>query len=200
VDAVECAVAFQEGMAGHNSERPDREPIEFRIGVNLGDIVVDGDDIFGDGVNVAARLEGQAPKSGILLSAVMHAQIKDKIGVAFFDAGELSLKNIEAPVRAWCWGSDGSTPQAPNKVPAASSEIPSIAMLPFTNMSGDPEQEFFADGLVEDIITTLSKLAGLRVQCRGVDLLGKGPDLPSPGSNERTCNASACLLAEGARA
>ena len=174
VDAVECAVAFQEAMANHNSARPGREPIEFRIGVNLGDIVVDGDDIFGDGVNVAARLEGQAPKTGILVSDAVHAQIKGKVGVAFLDAGELSLKNIETPVRAWRWGGDGSPAQAPKKAPTDSDEVPSIAVLPFANMSGDPEQDFFADGLVEDIITTLSKLAGLRVIARNSSFVYKG--------------------------
>jgi adenylate cyclase len=102
-------------------------------------------------VNVAARLEGQAPKSGISLSNVVHAQIKGKVDVAFSDAGEVLLKNIDTPVRVWRWGGDDSTPQAPKRVRAASSGIPSIAVLPFANMSGDPEQDFFADGLVEDI-------------------------------------------------
>ena len=99
VDAVECSVVFQKAMADHKSAWPEREPIEFRIGVNLGDVVVDGDDIFGDGVNVAARLEGQAPKSDVLVSDAVHAQIKGKISVAFMDAGELTLKNIDSPVR-----------------------------------------------------------------------------------------------------
>src|SRR6266404_1643274 len=117
VDAVECAVAFQEAMGGHNRARSGREPIEFRIGVNLGDIVVDGDDIFGDGVNVAARLEGQAPKTGILVSDAVHAQIKGKVSVAFIDAGELTLKNIATPVRVWRWGGDGSPAQTPVKAP-----------------------------------------------------------------------------------
>ncbi len=174
VDAVECAVAIQRAMADHNSARPGRKPIEFRMGVNLGDIVIDGDDIFGDGVNVAARLEGQAPKSGILVSDAVHAQIRGKVGVAFMDAGELTLKNIETPVRAWRWGGDGSPAPAPAKAPPGPGDIPSIAVLPFANMSGDPEQEFFADGLVEDIITTLSKLAGLRVIARNSSFVYKG--------------------------
>jgi adenylate cyclase len=174
VDAVECAVAIQEAMVDHNKARPGREPIEFRIGVNLGDIVIEGDDIFGDGVNVAARLEGQAPKSGILVSDAVHAQIKGKVGADFRDAGDLTLKNIAAPVRAWRWAGDGSPEQMPAKAPPAPSDIPSIAVLPFANMSGDPEQEFFADGLVEDIITTLSKLAGLRVIARNSTFAYKG--------------------------
>ncbi len=174
VDAVECAVAIQKAMANYNSARRGREPIEFRIGVNLGDIVIDGDDIFGDGVNVAARLEGQAPKNGILVSDAVHAQIKGKVGVAFMDAGELTLKNIETPVRVWRWAGEGAPAGTPASPPSGPSEIPSIAVLPFANMSGDPEQEFFADGLVEDIITTLSKLAGLRVIARNSTFVYKG--------------------------
>ncbi len=174
VDAVECAVAIQEAMANYNNARPDGEPIEFRIGVNLGDIVIDGDDIFGDGVNVAARLEGQAPKCGILVADAVHAQIKGKVGVAFVDAGELTLKNIETPVRVWRWAGDGSPARAPAKAPPGPGETPSIAVLPFANMSGDAEQEYFADGLVEDIITTLSKLAGLRVIARNSTFVYKG--------------------------
>lgn len=174
VDAVECAVAVQQSMASRNSSRPGPGPIEFRIGVNLGDIIIEGDDIFGDGVNVAARLEGKAPRGGILVSDSVYAQIKGKVGVAFTEAGELRLKNIATPVRAWCWASDGSAPGVPERAFPVSSELPSIAVLPFTNMSGDPEQEFFADGLVEDIITTLSKLAGLRVIARNSSFVYKG--------------------------
>ncbi len=174
VDAVECAVAIQQAMADHNSSRPGREPVEFRIGVNLGDIIIDGDDIFGAGVNVAARLEGQAPKNGILASDAVHAQVKGKIGVAFTDAGELTLKNIETPVRVWRWAGEGAPAGTPANPPSGPGEIPSIAVLPFATMSSDPEQEFFADGLVEDIITTLSKLAGLRVIARNSTFVYKG--------------------------
>ena len=173
VDAVECAVAIQKAMADRNGSRTGVEPIEFRIGVNLGDIVIDGDDIFGDGVNVAARLEGQAPKSGILVSDAVHAQIKGKVSVAFRDAGELALKNIKTPVRGWRW-TGGGAERTPVDALSGPAELPSIAVLPFANMSGDPEQEFFADGLVEDIITTLSKLAGLRVIARNSTFVYKG--------------------------
>ncbi|HJS33093.1 MAG TPA: dihydrodipicolinate synthase family protein, partial [Alphaproteobacteria bacterium] len=137
VDAVECAVAIQKAMASRNGTRPDLEPIELRIGVNLGDIVIEGDDILGDGVNVAARLEGQAPKGGILVSEAVHAQVKGKLGVAFTDAGELRLKNIETPVRAWRWTGDGSAAGVATKAIPAPGEMPSIAVLPFTNMSAE---------------------------------------------------------------
>jgi len=185
VDAVECAVAIQETMADHNNARPGREPIEFRIGVNLGDIVIDGDDIFGDGVNVAARLERQAPKSGVLVSDAVYAQIKGKVSVGFLDTGELTLKNIGAPVRAWRWAGDGSPAQTPAKPPPGPNDIPSIAVLPFANISGDPEQEYFADGLVEDIITTLSKLDGLRVIARNSTFICKGRAVDVRAAAER---------------
>ncbi len=174
VDAVECALAVQTAMTEHNGARTDGEPIELRIGVNLGDIVIDGDDIFGDGVNVAARLEGQAPRNGILISDAVHAQIKGKVGVAFLDGGKLTLKNIAAPVRAWRWGGDNPAAPAPETAAAAPAGLPSIAALPFANMSGDAEQDYFADGMVEDIITTLSKLAGLRVIARNSSFVYKG--------------------------
>ena len=174
VDAVECAVAIQKAMASRNASRPEGEPLEFRIGVNLGDIVIDGDDIFGDGVIVAARLEGEAPRGGILVSDAVHGQVKGKTGVAFTNAGELRLKNIAAPVEAWSWAGDGPAACVPEGARAVASDVPSIAVLPFSNMSGDPEQEFFADGLVEDIITTLSKLAGLRVIARNSSFVYKG--------------------------
>jgi adenylate cyclase len=174
VDAVECAVAIQRAMSEHNAAPAGGEPIEFRIGVNLGDIVIDGDDIFGDGVNLAARLEGQAPKGGLLVSDAVHSQIKGKVGVSFRDAGALSLKNIAAPLRAWRWLGEDSSTRSPAKAPPAPSEIPSIAVLPFANMSGDPEQAYFADGLVDDIITTLSKLGGLKVIARNSTFAYKG--------------------------
>ena len=174
VDAVECAVAFQRTMTFLRGAQTGREPIEFRIGVNLGDIVIENDDIFGDGVNVAVRLENQAPRGGVLISDSVHAQIKGKTEIDFADAGALSLKNIAAPVRAWLWTGDG--PAFPVLAEAATNslDVPSIAVLPFTSMSGDPEHEYFADGLVEDIITTLSKLAGLRVIARNSSFVYKG--------------------------
>ncbi len=188
VDAVECAVAIQGAMAAHNATRTGLAPIEFRIGVNLGDIVIEGDDIFGDGVNVAARLEAQAPRNGILVSDAIHAQVRGKIGVVLEDAGELALKNIAQPVRVWRWGGEAGAPQSarpaavlpesgpngPESGPAAGADMPSVAVLPFTNMSNDPEQEYFSDGISEDIITDLSKVTGLMVVARNSSFTYKG--------------------------
>ncbi|MDH3666032.1 MAG: adenylate/guanylate cyclase domain-containing protein [Paracoccaceae bacterium] len=173
VDAVDCAVAVQRAMTGFNEARQD-QPIEFRIGINLGDIVIDGEDILGDGVNVAARLEAEAPRGGVLVSDSIHAQVAGKSAISFADRGPLTLKNIAAPVRAWSWR-DGKEPHAEMpQEPATPTDQPSIAVLPFDAMSGDPDQEFFADGLVEDIITTLSKLSGLRVIARNSTFAYKG--------------------------
>jgi len=173
VEAVQCAVAVQKAMAERHLNGPGEKPMSFRIGVNLGDIVIDGDDIFGDGVNVAARLESQAPAGGVLLSDAVHAQVKGKVDLAFADAGEIALKNIEQPVRVWRWG-EGAAAASSAKPAALRSGKPTIAVLPFTNMSTDPEQEFFADGLVDDILTTLSKLSGLNVIARNSSFAFKG--------------------------
>ena len=170
VDAVECAVSIQTAMAEFNAGRAGQEPVIFRIGVNLGDIVIEGDDILGDGVNVAARLEPLAPRGGILVSDAVHAQVRGKVEVSFADAGELDLKNIALPVRAWIWGGDGAL----SDVTAHHDDLPSVAVLPFNNMSGDPEQEYFSDGISEDIITDLSKVAGLMVVARNSSFAYKG--------------------------
>ncbi len=174
VDAVEAAIATQQAMAEYNSARPGHEPVNLRIGINLGEIVVEDGDIFGDGVNVAARLEAKAPRGGVLVSDSVHAQVRGKIDAEFADAGEYELKNIDAPVRAWRWGCRGEEPGPAAAVPPVSDGRPSIAVLPFDNISGDPEQDVFADGLVEDVITTLSKLAGLRVIARNSSFAYKG--------------------------
>ncbi len=190
VDAVECAVAIQSAMTMRQARA---EPIELRIGVNLGDIVILADDIFGDGVNIAARLESHAPRNGVLLSDAVHAQIKGRVSVTFLDAGELALKNIAAPVRAWHWGGDIRAPAqtppptapAQNLAVAPPAPVPqaSIAVLPFTNMSGDPEQEYFSDGISDDIITDLSKISGLLVVARNSSFAykGKSPDIRAVG-------------------
>ena len=175
IDAVECAVAVQRAMAERNLSA--KRPVEFRIGINLGDIVVDGDDILGEGVNIAARLESQAPRGGVLASDVVHSQVNGKVGVTFVDAGEVSLKNIDRPLRVWRWGGgEASLTAAPAARARLSAEAdkPSMAVLPFTVMSNDAEQEFFADGLVEDILTTLSKLSGLSVIARNSSFAYKG--------------------------
>jgi adenylate cyclase len=174
VDAVECAVAVQRAMSELNlaAERP----VKFRIGINLGDIIIEGDDILGDGVNVAARLEGQAPPGGILASDVVHAQVAGKVGVTFIYSGEISLKNIERPLRVWRWDGNEAAPRTGPlfKFTGPDADKPSIAVLPFAVMHNDPEQEFFADGLVEDILTTLSKLSGLSVIARNSSFVYKG--------------------------
>src|SRR5262249_2723268 len=169
VDAVECAVAVQRAMAERN--RGADRPIAFRIGINLGDVVVEGDDIFGDGVNVAVRLESQAPPGGIPVSDFVHSQARGKAGVEFRDVGEVRLKNIDRPLRAWRWGGDDARTRSRL---GEQRDKPSIAVLPFAVMSQDPDQHFFADGLVDDILTTLSKLSGLTVIARNSSFVYKG--------------------------
>jgi adenylate cyclase len=174
VDAVECAIAIQGAMGERNASTV--RPVRFRIGINLGEIVSDGDDILGDGVNIAARLESQAPLGGILTSDVVHSEVRGKVSVSFIDAGEIRLKNIDRPLRTWRWDSDKAGTSAPlsNFTAPLPDDKPSIAVLPFAVMGTDPEQEFFADGLVEDILTTLSKLSGLSVIARNSSFTYKG--------------------------
>ena len=160
IGAVKMAAEAQQAIAQRNSELPEDRRIEFRIGVNLGDVVIDGDDIHGDGVNLAARLEALAEPGGICISAAVYDQVRDKLDMPFRDMGEQNVKNIDRPVRVWQWvagtapGSAGS-PASPS--PLALPDKPSIAVLPFDNMSGEMDQEYFADGLTEDIITELSR-------------------------------------------
>jgi TolB-like protein/Tfp pilus assembly protein PilF len=164
VDAVRCAVDVQRGMAKRNAAVPPNERIEFRIGINLGDIIKDAGDLFGDVVNVAARLEAVAEPGGICLSDDAHRHVRNKLDVAFDDAGEQRLKNIERPIRVFRVRDRGiAAGQRPPLVPP---DKPSIAVLPFQNMSGDPDQEYFADGIVEDIITALSRFKALFVIAR----------------------------------
>jgi adenylate cyclase len=164
VDAVRCVDEVQTAMAAYNAEvEPDRR-IEFRVGVNIGDIIVDGKDIFGDGVNVAARLQELAAPGGICVSGRVQEDVRGKLSIAFEDAGEQQLKNIPWPVRIFRAGPAGATPLA--RVALVSADKPSIAVLPFTNMSGDPEQEYFGDGMAEDIITDLSRMPWFLVIAR----------------------------------
>jgi len=177
VDAVRCAVDIQRGMRERNSDIPAEKRIQFRIGINVGDIIIDGDDIYGDGVNVAARLEALADPGGITVSRVVHDQVQDKLGFEFDDMGEQSVKNIARPVGVHRVHLTEQLPRsnAPaGKTDRAASERPSLAVLPFANMSGDPEQEYFADGISEDIITGLSKLRWFFVIARNSSFAYKG--------------------------
>ena len=169
VDAVRAAVETQQAVSEHNADLPQDKRMEFRVGINLGDVVVDGDDIHGDGVNIAARLEGLAAPGGICISGSVHEQVRDRVDFTFEDQGEREVKNIDRPVRVWRWVHDtvASLPEAVGaKQLRPLPDKPSIVVLPFTNMSRDPEQEYFSDGISEDIITDLSKVSGLFVIAR----------------------------------
>jgi len=188
VDAVRCAVVVQKGMEDRNTNLPERERIRFRIGINLGDVMVDEGDMFGDGVNVAARIEALAAPGEICVSASVREQIGEKLPIGFADFGEHSVKNIARPVRVYrvekaieplAGGADDrGTPSAalPEDGPSAAlpEDGPSVAVLPFANMSGDAEQEYFVDGIVEDIITGLSRIKWLHVIARNSTFVYKG--------------------------
>ncbi|HJU18532.1 MAG TPA: adenylate/guanylate cyclase domain-containing protein [Stellaceae bacterium] len=166
VDAVRCAVEIQRGMRDRERDVPDERRILFRIGINLGDVIAEEHDIFGDGVNVAARLEGLAEPGGICVSGTVHDHVRDKLDVVFEDMSEQRVKNIARPVHVWRVRHGGG-PVASAPAPAlALPDKPSIAVLPFQNMSGDPDQEYFADGMVEEIITALSKVRWFFVVAR----------------------------------
>jgi adenylate cyclase len=172
VDAVRCAAEVQRAMAEGNAGIPAERRIDFRIGINLGDIIIDEGDIYGDGVNIAARLEALAEPGGICVSRVVRDQVRDKLDFSFEDLGEQQVKNIARAVRVYRVPIDGTaatTPSAP-----AVPDRPSIAVLPFQNMSADPEQEYFADGMVEDIITGLSRIRWLFVIARNSSFTYKG--------------------------
>ena len=175
VDAVRCAVEIQRGMLDREPEVPDERRIRFRIGVNLGDVIVEEHDIFGDGVNVAARLEALAEAGGICISDDAFRQVRGKIEAEFADHGEQSQKNNARPLRVYRIGPSPATEQ-PTTPPTALPlpDKPSIAVLPFANMSGDPEQEYFADGMVEEIITALSRIRWLFVIARNSTFTYKG--------------------------
>src|SRR6516162_9293687 len=173
-------------MADQTGEGPR---IQFRVGINIGDIIIDGDDIFGDGVNVAARVENECEPGGVCLSGNAFEQVRGKTGFAFDDLGERSLKNIDRPVRLYAVRSASFSTEATAKSPAEAEKPlplpnkPSIAVLPFQNMSGDPEQEYFADGMVEEIITALSQFKSLFVIARNSSFSykGKSPDIRQVG-------------------
>ena len=184
VDAVKHAIDVQRGMMERNAGLSDEERIDLRLGINVGDIIIDGDDIYGDGVNVAARLEGLAEPGGIYISGTVFDQIGSKLDLTVDDLGPQSVKNIAEPVRTYririeaatlAAGGGTATPPLPEK--------PSIAVLPFQNMSGDSEQEYFADGVVEEIITELSRIKWLFVIARNSSFAykGKSPDIRQVG-------------------
>ncbi|MBV8894437.1 MAG: adenylate/guanylate cyclase domain-containing protein [Acidobacteria bacterium] len=173
IDAVRCAVEVQRGMIDRESDVRDERRIRFRIGVNLGDVIVEKHDIFGDGVNVAARLEALAEPGGICVSRVVRDQVRDKLDFAFRDLGEQSVKNIARPIRVYKWHPAGiASPAMANVSSSTSTSLSlaaprlSIVVLPFTNLSDDREQQYFADGITEDLTTDLSRIAGMFVISR----------------------------------
>jgi adenylate cyclase len=177
VAAVECAVGVQQGMAALNAGVPDDRRMLLRVGINIGEVVVDGDDIHGDGVNVAARLETLCEPGGVALSGSVHEQVQGKLEAHFEDAGEHEVKNITRPIRVWRWSETATlelltTPETAEPLPLP--DKPSIAVLPFDNMSDDPGQEFFADGIAEDVITALSRFRSLFVIARNSSFSYKG--------------------------
>jgi adenylate cyclase len=178
VDAVRCAIEVQHGMAERNAGVAADNRIEFRIGVHLGDVVEEADgDLMGDGVNIAARLEGIAEAGGVCLSSAAYEQVRDRMKETFVDLGEKTLKNIVRPVRVYAASIDSpgsENPSRPTLAVRADPALSSIAVLPFANMSGDAEQEYFADGISEDIITALSKLGQLFVIARNSSFTFKG--------------------------
>jgi adenylate cyclase len=181
VEAVRAAVEFQQAVAEANRSEPEAERMVFRVGLHLGDVIVEGEDLYGDGVNLAARLEPQAPSGGIVVSRSVRDAVAGKLKATLRDLGELSLKNIEHPMQAFQveWESadwplpDGSSAQAPGSFPSLPDK-PSIAVLAFDNMSGDPGQEYFSDGISEDIITSLSKNRWIFVIARNSSYAYKG--------------------------
>jgi adenylate cyclase len=184
VDAVRCAVEIQRGMAEREPEVPEEQRIRFRIGLNLGDVIVEGHDIFGDGVNVAARLEALAEPGGICISRVVRDQVRDKLPHLFEDRGEQSVKNIARPIRVYALRpeavADLPDTSMPSAMPATSISQPavvprlSIVVLPFANLSNDPDQEYFADGITEDLTTDLSRITGSFVIARNTAFTYKG--------------------------
>ena len=172
VDAVAFAVALQNEVPAKQKDVPLDRQISYRIGVNLGDVVVEGDDLFGDGINIAARLEALAEPGGICISDTVQRQLGGKIDSEFTDAGEQQLKNITRPVRVWRWVTEPAA-GAPDE-PLALPTRPSIAVLPFDNLSGQPEETYFSDGITEDIITGLARFRSLFVIARNSSFAFRG--------------------------
>ena len=189
VDAVACAIKIQRQLREHEAGGSEVNSIRFRIGINVGDIIIEGEDILGDGVNIAARIEGVAEPGGISISEDAWRQVQGKVVANFVDAGEQSLKNIARPVRVYRveLGKQSAAEPAAPTLPLP--DKPSIAVLPFENMSGDPEQEYFADGMVEDIITGLSRIKWLFVIARNSSFHIQGPGDRHETSRPRTWRA-----------
>ena len=179
VEAVRCAINIQSEVTGINTRRPEGSRMLLRIGVNLGDVMAEGENLYGDGVNVAARMESLSEPGGMCISGSAYEQVRDRVDIAFSDMGDQEVKNIDRPVRAWQW-----RPQAGATAPAqtllALPDKPSIVVLPFDNMSRDPEQEYFSDGINEDIITDLSKVSALFVIARNSAFVYKGKAVNIP--------------------
>lgn len=200
VDALAAAITFQQAVTDANRDQPQDSAIVFRVGLHLGDLIVDGDDLYGDGVNVATRLESEAPPGGIVVSGDMHNAVTGRLKATLADLGDLSLKNIDRPIRAysvswnavdWSAVSDATAPSmelasaAPTEIRLALPDKPSVAVLPFDNMSGDPEQAYFADGLAEDLITGLSRVSWLFVIARNSSFAFRGERLDMRTIGER---------------
>ncbi|MDP6875523.1 MAG: 3'-5' exonuclease, partial [Alphaproteobacteria bacterium] len=178
VDATQCMIEVQQGMAKRNEGVDEGQRIVFRIGINLGDIIIEGEDIHGDGVNIAARLQEISEPGGVAISRRVYEDVQDRLDVPFDDAGEQALKNIARPVNVWRWSTFSSASTSVKATePVALPDKPSVAVLPFDNMSGDPEQDYFADGLTEEIITALSKISRMRVIARNSAFAYKGKAL-----------------------
>ena len=176
VDAVRCAVEMQQAMGERNTGVAADTRIELRIGINLGDVIVEGDDLYGDGVNIAARIEALADPGGVFVSNTVHEHVRDRLPLGFEDLGEQQFKNIARPVRVYRVRNPAAamSPSGPSSPVLPLPDKPSIAVLPFANMSGDPEQEYFADGMVEEIITALSRIRWLFVIARNSSFTYKG--------------------------
>jgi class 3 adenylate cyclase len=193
VDAVRCAAEIQRGMIDREPDMPEERRIRFRVGINLGDVIVEDNDIFGDGVNIAARLEALAEPGGICISRVVRDQIRDKLPYPFEDIGEQQVKNIARPLRVYRVRdvATAKSPSAPAPPVLTLPDKPSIAVLPFANMSGDPEQEFFADGITEDIITLLGGLRAFPIIARTSTFTYKaGPSISRRSERNWACATS----------
>ncbi len=203
VDAVRCAVEVQHAMAERDTGVAADNRIELRIGINLGDMIVEGDDLYGDGVNIAARIEALAEPGGMFVSNTVHDHVRDRLPFVFEDLGEQQVKNIARPVRVYRVpriASAGSRDaRRHRRSPLPLPDKPSIAVLPFANMSGDPEQEYFADGMVEEIITALSRIRWLFVIARNSTFTYKGQavDVKQVGARARRALCARRLGAQG---